>query len=112
MNLLKNSIEALSAGGKIEISCKDFINLDGRKYIGLIIADNGPGINDEMMSKMFISVQSTKDEKQRGLGLSIVYDLVSKANGHISCRSSALGTSFEVLFPLHAQVVEADRMRK
>lgn len=112
MNLLKNSIEALSAGGKIEISCKDFINLDGQKYIGLIVADNGHGINDEMMSKMFTSAQSTKDEKHRGLGLSIVYDLVSKANGHISCRSSALGTSFEVLFPLHASVLEADRMRK
>jgi putative nucleotidyltransferase with HDIG domain len=101
MNLLKNSVEALPDGGKIEISCKDFINLDGQKYIGLIISDTGPGIDNKMMNKMFSSIQSTKDEKYRGLGLSIVYDLISEAKGHISCRSGESGATFEVLFPIH-----------
>ncbi len=102
MNLLKNSVEALIEGGKIEIRCKDFINFDGQKYIGLIITDNGPGIDNKVMNKMFSSIQSTKNEKYRGLGLSIVYDLISEVKGHISCRSSKSGTVFEVLFPIHA----------
>ena len=101
MNLLKNSVEAMPAGGKIEISCKDFINLDGKKYIGLCILDTGPGIRDEIMHTMFIAIKSTKDMKHRGMGLSIVYDLVSQVQGHISCRSNDKGTLFEVLFPLH-----------
>lgn len=101
MNLIKNSVEAMQKGGKIEIDCKDFANLDGRKYIRLMIKDNGLGIKEEIMDKLFSSTQSTKDEIHRGLGLGIVYDLVSKNQGHISCRSHKEGTSFEILLPIH-----------
>ena len=87
-------------GGKIEISCIDYINLDGKKYAGLLVIDNGPGINDEIMNKIFSPAQSTKNDINRGLGLGIVYDLIIKIHGHISCRSNKKGTTFEILLPI------------
>jgi len=100
MNLIKNSVEAMHEGGKIEISCIDYINLDGKKYAGLLVIDNGPGINDEIMNKIFSPAQSTKNDINRGLGLGIVYDLIIKIHGHISCRSNKKGTTFEILLPI------------
>jgi signal transduction histidine kinase len=100
VNLVKNAIEAMPAGGEVEIASSGQVNRDGRLYAELCVKDSGPGIPPEVLAHIFAPVRSTKGEGHQGLGLSIVYGLVKKARGFIACRSSHKGTSFEMLFPV------------
>jgi signal transduction histidine kinase len=101
VNLVKNAIEAMPAGGAIQIACNGHVNRDGRLYSELCVKDSGPGIPPDVLANLFSPVRSTKGSGHHGLGLSIVHGLVNKAQGFITCRSSNKGTSFEMLFPAH-----------
>jgi HD-like signal output (HDOD) protein/signal transduction histidine kinase len=102
VNLVKNAVEALPDGGKIEIACRGHVNRDQRMYVELVVSDTGPGLAPDVMANLFSKVRSTKDGQHHGLGLSIVHGLVKKMDGLISCRSSRSGTSFEILLPARA----------
>jgi signal transduction histidine kinase len=102
VNLVKNAIEALSAGGRIEIANRGHVNRERRLYLELVVSDNGPGLSRDVLANLFSAVNSTKEGPHHGLGLSIVHSLVKKLNGHIACRSGTTGTSFEILLPAHA----------
>jgi putative nucleotidyltransferase with HDIG domain len=99
LNLVKNAVEALPGTGEIEVGSRGPVNRDGRLYVEIWVRDNGPGIPASMLPALFTEVQSTKDSKQRGLGLTIVHRLVKEAQGFIACRSDATGTTFELLLP-------------
>ena len=105
MNLLKNAVEALPAGGEIEVADHGQVNRDGRLYAELRVRDNGSGIPPAILSRLFSPVTSTKGGPGRGLGLSIVHSLVQKMGGTITCRSSSRGTSFDLLLPLRMHPV-------
>jgi len=99
VNLVKNAIEALGGGGRIEIANRGHVNRERRVYVELVVSDNGPGMSPEVMANLFSAVRSSKDGANHGLGLSIVHTLVRKMDGMISCRSGRAGTSFEILLP-------------
>jgi signal transduction histidine kinase len=99
-NLVKNAVEALQAGGEIEIATRDQVNVDGRPYVEVRIADNGPGIPDEVISSIFTPVKSRKGREHAGLGLTIVKNLMTDLHGSISCRNIADGgAEFVILLP-------------
>ena len=99
-NLLKNAAEALTDSGRITITTQALVNHNGKQYVEIVIADNGPGIPAEIQAKLFSPVDTTKDKNHSGLGLSIVKNLLEEMDGTISCRSSAKkGTRFEILIP-------------
>ena len=100
VNLIKNAIEALPDGGKIDIATRGYVNRERRMYVELAVSDNGPGLDPEVMANLFSKVRSSKEGRHRGLGLSIVHGLVSKVDGLISCRSGRGGTSFDILLPV------------
>jgi signal transduction histidine kinase len=100
LNLIKNAVEVLPQGGSIEVCNKGRLIRDGRNYFEIYISDNGPGMPSEVLTHLFTSGYSGKNGANRGLGLSIVYGLVKKMNGLISCRSGEWGTSFEILLPV------------
>jgi putative nucleotidyltransferase with HDIG domain len=105
VNLVKNANEAMATGGRIDLRNAGLVPRDGRHWIAVSVADTGPGIPDALMPSLFSPVASNKDGPNRGLGLSIVHDLVTKAGGRISCRSNNAGTVFDILLrpaPLHA----------
>lgn len=100
MNLLKNAVEALSAnGGVIDIASQGPVHHEGRQFFELSIKDNGPGLPRDVLAKLFSPVHSLKGGANRGLGLSIVNDLLKQAGGQISCTSTAEGTTFRLLLP-------------
>jgi putative nucleotidyltransferase with HDIG domain len=103
MNLLKNAVEALPAGGRIEITDNGHVNRDGRLYAELRVRDTGTGIPSDILARLFSPVPSTKGGQHRGLGLSIVHSLVHKMNGTIMCRSNSKGTSFDLLLPVRTK---------
>ena len=98
-NLIKNAVEALPANGQLMVYTQDNVNVDGRAHIELSVSDNGPGIDTDILSRLFSPVKTTKGEGHAGLGLTIVKTLVNELHGSISCRSSDKGTSFHILLP-------------
>jgi HD-like signal output (HDOD) protein/signal transduction histidine kinase len=99
VNLIKNAIEALDDGGKIEISNRGHVNRERKLYLELVISDTGPGLSAEVLANLFSPVRSNKEGAHHGLGLSIVHSLVKKMQGLITCRSGKTGTTFEILLP-------------
>ncbi len=111
VNLVKNANEAMANGGRIDLRNAGLVPRDGRQWVSVSVADTGPGIPDALRHRMFSPVASTKEGPNRGLGLSIVHDLVTKAGGRVSCRSSNAGTVFDILLrpaPSHAQSESGD----
>ena len=99
INLLKNAVEALESGGAIQVSTRDNIFQDQQSYVEIIVKDNGPGINPDVLQNLFSPITSTK-EGHSGLGLVVVNTLVKEMGGSISCFSStATGTEFKILLP-------------
>ncbi|WP_338421747.1 HAMP domain-containing sensor histidine kinase [Nostoc flagelliforme] len=70
----------------------------------MIIADNGPGISEDIKNKLFDPFFTTKPVGQGpGLGLSISYQIVvQKHSGVLRCESEVgKGTEFWIEIPLH-----------
>ncbi|HUW91890.1 MAG TPA: ATP-binding protein, partial [Bacteroidales bacterium] len=96
-NLLKNAIQAMSAGIKGEI--KIILSASVDKVL-IVFRDNGTGIPEELKSKMFTPNFTTKSSGM-GLGLSIVKRYVETAGGTIRYESvSGNGTAFFIELPL------------
>ena len=99
VNLIKNAAEALNAGQSISIHTEDYVYNGKTPYVGISVADDGPGIPPQVLAAIFEPITSGKGKGHSGLGLSITKRLVDSLDGHITCRSSARGTRFQVLLP-------------
>lgn len=96
MNLLINAKDAMPEGGKISISTEQ----QGENII-LTFKDDGIGIAEDILPKIFDPYFSTKP-KGSGLGLSIVYNILSSLNGKIYVESEInKGTTFKIELPVH-----------
>ncbi len=84
--------------GEVHISA-----MKGREGIEIIYRDNGVGIPDENLQKIFDPFFTTNKKVGTGLGLHIVYNLVTqKLMGTISCESKVKeGTKFFVKIPVN-----------
>ncbi len=85
INLLKNSIQAIRGPGRILVSTR-LADADGR--ISLAVSDTGAGIPREIIPRIFDPFFTTKTNGEgTGLGLSVVYGIVTKYGGTIDVRS-------------------------
>ena len=94
-NILRNSIEAVSEGGLIELA----VEQSGSEII-IIVRDNGAGMDEETKSRAFTSFFTTK-ATGTGLGLAIVDKLTTALEGRITLESApARGTACTITFPV------------
>jgi signal transduction histidine kinase len=105
LNLIVNAADAMPDGGKLEIGTRNPeptpMAAGGLSTLELIVADEGTGISDTVMARMFQPFFTTK-RKGTGIGLATVHDIVTKAGGSISVESKlGLGSTFRLSFPLH-----------
>ncbi len=97
LNIINNAFAAVKDGGRIEL-CLESQNA---KEVAVKIRDNGSGIPEELLPRIFDPFFSTKGEFGTGLGLSITYSLVQKLGGRIDVQSKVgVGTTFIVVLPI------------
>ncbi len=99
LNLLYNSVQAISDKGKIIVTIEKLEDVD---MVKITISDNGVGMGDEVMSRIFEPFYTTKEVGAGiGLGLSTVYNIINKHGGDIKVDSKlGIGSEFSVLVPL------------
>jgi len=83
INVIKNATEALADGGSIDIVGKKLSD----HFILLEISDNGSGISQEDLSKVFQPLFTTKGIRGNGLGLSVCKQVMEEVGGEISISS-------------------------
>jgi signal transduction histidine kinase len=94
-NLVRNAIEAAPQDGHVDVE----VILEER-VLRLRVADDGPGMSDEVRVRMFEPFFSTK-EGGTGMGMSIVHSFVAMHDGRIDVVSGAHGTQIDVVLPRH-----------
>ncbi len=101
LNLVKNAVEAQTGDAEITVSSHHFVNIDGVVFAQFSIADRGRGVDAITRQQLFSPLASTKEGTNRGLGLSVVTEILSSFNGKIKYMENEFGgASFEVLIPL------------
>ena len=96
MNLLTNAREAMPTGGQVRIETGP---AERSGWIRLLIADSGPGIPAEEVSKIFDPFFTTK-RTGTGLGLSVTYGIIQEHGGTVDVQSRpGAGTTFILSFP-------------
>jgi signal transduction histidine kinase len=101
LNLVNNAFAAMADGGHLAIK----VYQESAKFISVEVADNGCGIPEVDLKRIFEPFFSTKKTKGgTGLGLSITYGLVREIGGDIRVESTVgKGTTFTVMLPLEAK---------
>jgi GAF domain-containing protein/CheY-like chemotaxis protein len=95
-NLILNAVDALPHGGDVRIATR---LRDGR--VEVVVADTGVGMSDSVRRRIFEPFFSTKGPSGTGLGLAMVYGIVSRHGGEILVDSAeGAGATFTVRLPL------------
>lgn len=94
INLLLNSIYALKETQKPQIELKCFLGDSGKVVIQVI--DNGSGILEKNLGKIFVPFYSTK--KSSGIGLSFCKQIMKLHNGQIKVASTQNSITFSLYF--------------
>ena len=97
VNLVVNAIDAIPQQGSIIVktSSKD-------DYALLSVEDTGTGMKEDVLKQIFVPFFTTKDVGHgTGLGLPVVYGIVTAHNGSIDVESEpGGGTKFEIKIPI------------
>jgi two-component system, cell cycle sensor histidine kinase and response regulator CckA len=110
MNLAVNAREAMPKGGSLTIETHDF---EDEREVELEIRDTGQGIDESARRHLFEPFFTTKKgSKNTGLGLSIVFGIVSQSGGRIEVQSEpGKGATVRVRLPrIDAQAEEPPRV--
>lgn len=102
-NLLSNAIKYTNRGGRVTIHVKG--REEAADWVIIKICDNGVGISEERQRKLFTgheidTTHGTDYEKGTGIGLKLVYELVTISKGTITVDSTpGSGSCFTVTLP-------------
>lgn len=105
-NLVINAVQAMPEGGTIrvqtentEVTEPNVYCLKEGPYVRITVEDQGMGIPEKHIANIFDPYFSTK-QRDSGLGLSTVYSIIRRHNGHISVQSSpGKGAMFHIYLP-------------
>ena len=94
-NLINNAVEATIESGEVELTL-----MSDPSQNKIIISDNGKGISEENIERIFDEGVSIDKEDGTGLGLFHAKNTIESWGGSITCRSVlGEGTSFEIALP-------------
>ncbi len=100
VNLILNAVQSIDKKGKITIRTRMDTSPDEAV---VVIEDNGSGIPEEHLNKIFEPFFSTKANGS-GLGLAVSYGIICNHHGRIEVKSKqGRGTCFTIFLPLHVK---------
>jgi signal transduction histidine kinase len=104
LNILSNAVEFTPDGGKVNIATTNYAEKGKPKSIRIDIKDNGVGIPQPMIDKIFDPYFTTKHRSNMhngtGLGLSIAHQNMGDHGGNIEVKSKVNeGTTFTLILP-------------
>ncbi|MBI4241391.1 MAG: response regulator, partial [Candidatus Rokubacteria bacterium] len=95
-NILFNALDAMPRGGRVTFRT----GVEGERVF-CSVADSGIGMPEEVRRRVFEPFFTTKAEKGSGLGLSIVYGIVTRHGGEIEVESQVGdGSTFTLRLPV------------
>jgi PAS domain S-box-containing protein len=105
-NIMINASQAMPLGGTIKVAVenlvieeRDKLPIKPGRYIGISITDQGIGIAEDYLSKIFDPYFTTKQEGS-GLGLTTTYSIIKRHDGYITVESQlGVGTTFHIYLP-------------
>ncbi len=109
LNLMYNATDAMLDGGILTVTANRKAGTE--KFLDVMISDTGCGITEEDREKFFDPFFTTKETgKGVGLGLSVVYGIITRHNGTIEVESKpGKGSTFKMslpLAPLETQIIQ------
>ncbi len=103
-NLILNAVDAMPQGGSIRIACR----AEGER-VQVEVRDTGVGMTEEVRRHVFDPFFTTKGQSGVGLGLSVVYGIVTRHGGTIDVETAlGQGTAFKLEFPVAGDVQVAE----
>jgi two-component system NtrC family sensor kinase len=106
LNIILNSCEAMNNGGILTITTA--FSEKRKKVVRAEITDNGLGIDEKDLSKIFDPFFTSK-EQGTGLGLSVVYGIISSHHGTVQVKSKVgEGTTIIITLPTEIKVTETN----
>ncbi len=98
LNIIINSVQAMAQAGTLTISAK-LARVKGDPLITVAVEDTGPGIPDDVATRIFDPFFSTKSAGT-GLGLAIAKKIIEAHSGRIRFTSTGKGTIFRIFLPI------------
>jgi two-component system sensor histidine kinase DctS len=99
-NIIENAFDSLQT---VQRESKEvYISVEQNEDIAsILVEDNGTGMDAETQHRIFDKGFSTKPDRNRGIGLYLVKQIVDKGGGELKLDSAAgSGTSFLITFPM------------
>lgn len=116
-NLLTNAKEAMPEGGNVSIELTNWPvpvdrgPLKAGAYVRARIEDDGPGIAPEQLATIFDPYVTTK-ALGNGLGLAMVYSIITRHGGHVDVTSTlGQGTVFTLYYPAAPEAIPSEPTR-
>jgi CheY-like chemotaxis protein len=118
MKVLENAVEAFGPSGSGQVTVETHnvelteatqdrnVQLAAGIYVCMEIADDGAGIEAAALPKIFEPFFTTKNPPHRGLGLALVYGIVTNHGGGVAISSqTGKGTSARIYLPAEKRVI-------
>lgn len=107
VNLIHNALQIKPEAAHIILSIAHQNN-----NISLTVSDNGPGITNDEMTKIFEPFYTTKSQGT-GLGLAVVSSVAKAHGGKVSVKNNAMGgASFQMSFPQFSALTQVSGLEK
>ena len=125
LNLVLNARDAMPHGGTLRVETRNLnvgpsetasfkpvgnVPLPAGEYVLVAVSDTGYGMDADTRARIFEPFFTTKGSRGTGLGLAMVYGIVSQSGGFICCDSAlSEGTTVTVLLPrVRDAIVDGD----
>src|SRR5262249_31389371 len=117
VKILENAVQSTSTNGRVTIQTRNVdliealqdrdLRLPPGTFVCVEISDNGCGITPDVLPRIFEPFFTTKKGgNHRGLGLALVYGIVSNHGGGVAVSSQVnVGTSVRVYLPAEKKMV-------
>jgi signal transduction histidine kinase len=113
--VLENAVEAVGGSGMVLVQTRNVdlaepaqdgtVKLNAGSYVCVEISDNGPGVEAVNLPRVFEPFFTTKRPPHRGLGLALVYGIISNHGGGVALSSEAgKGASARIYLPAEKQL--------